>query len=55
MKAINFSCPECGCSLHQKPNTPFFRYHNCRYDTEPLYDAAVLRGFELGLDVVFDK
>jgi hypothetical protein len=37
--------------MEPKPGTPFWRCPSCGRDTEPDFDHAVLRGFEIGIDL----
>lgn len=46
----NLICYECGCKLETKGE--FYKCTNCGMDTEKDYDRAILRGFELGFDVI---
>ena len=45
-------CFNCGAEMIPKETTEFWKCPNCGYDSECDFDAAVLRGFELGRDLI---
>lgn len=52
MSRLTPVCFNCGEEMEPKGDTEFWMCPNCNYNSEADFDAAVLRGFEIGIDLI---